>query len=98
MATVLVLYCRRMGNQIAHSDWLATSTEAMTYEEEDVTTSSCFKKTLLLVRQQPLRVEEDIVVHWVPFLFLPTPSHTLAGLLPLLSRWLGFIQGYGWGE
>ena len=30
VATVLVLYCTRMGNQIARSDWLATSTEAMT--------------------------------------------------------------------
>ena len=30
VAMVLILYCRRMGNRIAHSDWLATSTEAMT--------------------------------------------------------------------
>ena len=30
VTTVLVLYCRQMGNRIAHSDWLATSTEAMT--------------------------------------------------------------------
>ena len=30
VATVLILYCRRMGNQIARSDWLATSTEVMT--------------------------------------------------------------------
>ena len=30
VTTVLVLYCRRMGNRIARSDWLATSTEAMT--------------------------------------------------------------------
>ena len=26
---VLILYCRQMGNQIARSDWLATSTEAI---------------------------------------------------------------------
>ena len=39
VATVLAPYCSRMGNQIAHSDLFATSTEAMT-EEEDVVTAS----------------------------------------------------------
>ena len=45
VVTVLALYCSLMGNHKARSDLLATITEAMLREEEDVTTSSCFKKT-----------------------------------------------------
>ena len=43
---VLALYRNLIGNHRAHSDLLATITEAMSREEEDVTTSSCFKKTV----------------------------------------------------
>ena len=39
VATVLAPYCSRMGNCIAHSAWFATSTEAMTEEEDVVATS-----------------------------------------------------------
>ena len=42
---VLALYRSLMGNHKACSDLLATITEAISREEEDVTTSSCFKKT-----------------------------------------------------
>ena len=42
---VLALYRNLIGNHKACSDLLATITEAMSREEEDVTTSSCFKKT-----------------------------------------------------
>ena len=49
VVTVLVLYCRRMGNRIAHSDWLATSTEVIMGEEDDVMASSCFKRLLLFL-------------------------------------------------
>ena len=44
---VLVLYHSRMRNLKARLDLLATITEAMLREEEDVTMSSCFKKTAL---------------------------------------------------
>ena len=39
VAMVLTPYCSQMGNQIAHSDLFATSTEVMTEEEDIVTTS-----------------------------------------------------------
>ena len=42
---VLALYHSLMGNRKARSDLLATITEAMSREEEDITTSSWFKKT-----------------------------------------------------
>ena len=45
VVTVLSLYHSRIGNHKAHLDLLATITEAMSKEEEDVTMSSCFKKT-----------------------------------------------------
>ena len=45
VVTVLALYRSLMGNRRAHSDLLATITEAISREEEDVTASSCFKKT-----------------------------------------------------
>ena len=42
---VLALYRSLIGNRKARLDLLATITEAISREEEDVTTSSCFKKT-----------------------------------------------------
>ena len=42
---VLALYHSLIENRKACSDLLATITEAISREEEDVTTSSCFKKT-----------------------------------------------------
>ena len=45
VVTVLALYHNLIGNCKALSDLLATITEAMSREEEDITTSSCFKKT-----------------------------------------------------
>ena len=45
VVTVLALYHNLIGNRKARSDLLATITEAISKEEEDVTTSSCFKKT-----------------------------------------------------
>ena len=45
VVTVLALYRNLIGNCKAHLDLLATITEAMSREEEDITASSCFKKT-----------------------------------------------------
>ena len=74
VAMVLALYCSQMGNQIAHSDLSATSTEAIT-EEEDIVTTSCSKKTLCLFHWLPLPVGEVITTHQVSFLFLQALSH-----------------------
>ena len=60
--------------------------------------SSCSKKTLLPVHQHLLPVEEDIVVRWASFLFLPTLSRTSVSLLLLWLKWLEFVQGYEWSE
>ena len=43
---VLAWYRNLIGNCKALSDLLATITEAISREEEDVTMSSCFKKTV----------------------------------------------------
>ena len=48
---VLALYHNLTGNRKARLDLLATITEAISREEEDVTTSSCFKKTALQFHQ-----------------------------------------------
>ena len=45
VVTVLALYRSLIGNRKAHLDLLATITEAVSREEEDVTSSSCVKKT-----------------------------------------------------
>ena len=46
VVTVLALYRNLIGNHKARLDLLATITEAISREEEDITTSSCFKKTV----------------------------------------------------
>ena len=46
VVTVLALYHSLIGNRKARLDLLATITEAISREEEDITTSSCFKKTV----------------------------------------------------
>ena len=70
--TVLVLYCRRIGNRIACSDWLATSTEVMMGEEDDVEASSCFKKTPPLFHQHLQQVGVGGATHQVSFPFFLT--------------------------
>ena len=45
VVTVLALYRNLIGNHKALLDLLAAITEAISREEEDITTSSCFKKT-----------------------------------------------------
>ena len=79
VATVLTPYCSRMGNQIAHSDLFATSTEAMT-EEEDVVATPCSKKTLRLFCWLPQQVGEVVTTCRVSSLFPPILSHISQGL------------------
>ena len=86
VVTVLVLYRSLIGNRKAHSDLLATITEAMSREEEDVTTSSCFKKTAPRFCQHLLRSARGITTQRVFFLSPPSLLHISSSLLPPMSR------------
>ena len=86
VVTVLALYHSLIGNRKAHSDLLATITEAMLKEEEDVTTSSCFKKTAPRFHWHLLRSAGGITTLWVFFLSPPSLSHISLSLLPPMSR------------
>ena len=72
---VLALYCSLMGNCKARSDLLAIITEAMSREEEDVTTSSCFKKTAPRFRWRLPRFGGGVITQRVSFLSLPSLLH-----------------------
>ena len=72
---VLALYRNLIGNRKAHSDLLATITEAMSREEEDVTTSSCFKKTAPWFRRHLLRSARGAITQQIFFLSSPSLSH-----------------------
>ena len=96
VVTVLALYRSLMGNRKAHSDLLATITEAMSREEEDVTTSSCFKKTAPWFRWHLPRFAKVVITQWVSFLSLPSLSHTSLSLPPPTSRWFVLVPCFEW--
>ena len=98
VVTVLALYRSLMGNCKAHSDLLATITEAMLREEEDITTSSCFKKTAPRFRRLLPRFARGIITQRVSFLSLPNLSHTSLSLPPLMLRWFVLALGFEWGR
>ena len=81
----------------ACSDLLATITEAMSREEEDVTTSSCFKKTAPRFRQHLPRFARGVITQWVSFPSLPSLLHILLSLPPPMLRWFIFALGFKWG-
>ena len=93
MTTVLALYCSRMENQIAHSDLFATSTEAIT-EEEDIVMTPCSKKMLRLFCWPPWQFGEDVTTQQDFFLFLLILLHISLGLPPLELRqmWLSYVH------
>ena len=99
VVTVLALYCSLMGNHKARSDLLATITEAISREEEDITTSSCFKKTAPQFCQHLPRSARGVTTQRVSFLSPLDLSHISLDLHPPMSRWfvlvLGFERG-GW--
>ena len=97
VVTVLALYCSLMGNHKAHSDLLATITEAMSREEEDITPSSCFKKTAPRFRRHLPRFARGVITQWVSFPSLPSLLHILLSLPPPMSRWFIFALGFEWG-
>ena len=85
VTTVLTLYCREIGNQIARSDLFATSTEAI-MEEEDIVTASCSKKMVCLSHWRLQRVGGGITTQQVSFPSSPILSDTFLSLLPLQLR------------
>ena len=97
VVTVLALYRNLTGNRKACSDLLATITEAISREEEDVTASSCFKKTAPRFRRHLLRSARGVTTQQVSFLPPPSLSHISLSLPPPMSRRfvlvLGFEQG-----
>ena len=91
---VLALYCSLIGNRKARSDLLATITEAISREEEDVTTSSCFKKTAPWFRRHLPRSVGGVSTQWVFFLSPPSLSHISLNLLPPMSWWFVLALGF----
>ena len=94
---VLALYHSRMGNHKARSDLLATITEALLREEEDVTTSSCFKKTALRFCWHLPQFARGIITQRVSFLSFPSLLHISLSLPPPMSRWFIRALGFEWG-
>ena len=86
VVTVLALYHSLIGNCKGCSDLLATITEAISREEEDITTSSCFKKTAPRFCQHLPQSAGGITTQRVFFLSPPSLSHISLSLLPLMSR------------
>ena len=97
VVTVLALYRNLIGNRRAHSDLLATITEAISREEEDVTMSSCSKKTALQFHRHLPRSARGITTQWVSFLSPPSLSHISLSLPPPMSKWFILVPGSEWG-
>ena len=95
VVTVLALYCSRMGNCRARLDILATITEAMLREEEDVTASSCFKKTAPWSHRHLLQFARGITTQQVSFLFPPNFSHIWPSPSLLSSGHCEFVPYFG---
>ena len=97
VVTVLALYRSLMGNHKARLDLFATITEAMSREEEDVTTSSCFKKTAPQFHRHLLRFARGIITQRVSFLSPPSLLHISLSLPPPMSRQFVLVLGFEWG-
>ena len=91
---ILALYRNLIGNHRARSDLLATITEAISREEEDITTSSCFKKTVLRFRRHLPRSVRGIITQQVSFLSPPSLLHISSSLPPLLLRRFVLALGF----
>ena len=96
VVTVLALYRSLMGNRKARSDLLATITEAMSREEEDITTSSYFKKTAPRFHRHLPRFARGVITQQVSFPSLPSLSHISLSLPPPMSRWFILALGFEW--
>ena len=98
VVTVLALYRSLMGNHKARSDLLATITEAMSREEENVTASSCFKKTVPQFHRLLSQFARGVITQRVSFLSLPSLLHISSNLPPPSSRWCILVLGCEWGS
>ena len=94
VVTVLALYCNLIGNHRARSDLLATITEAISREEEDVTMSSCFKKTVPRFHWHLLRSARGRVTQRVSFLSPPSFSHISLSPPPQMLKWFVLALGF----
>ena len=92
--TVLALYRSLIGNRNARSDLLATITEAISREEEDVTVSSCAKKTAPWFRRHLPQSARGVVTQRVSFLSLPSLLHISLSLPLPMSRWFVLALGF----
>ena len=95
VVTVLALYRSSIGNRKAHLDLLATITEAISREEEDVMMSSCFKKTASRFRWHLPQSARGITTQRVSSLSLPSLLHISSSLPPLMLRRFEFALGSG---
>ena len=95
---VLARYHNLIGNHKALLDLLAMITEAISREEEDVTTSSCFKKTAPWRHWHLPRFVRGAITQRVSFLSPPGLSHISLSLPPPMSRWFKLAPGSEWGE
>ena len=86
VVTVLALYRNLIGNHKARSDLLAIITEVILREEEDVTTSSCFKKTASRFRWHLPQSARGVTTQRVSFLSPPSLSHISLSLPPPVSK------------
>ena len=91
---VLALYRNLIGNHKARLDLLATITEAILREEEDITMSSCFKKTAPWFRWCLLQSVGGVTTQQVFFLSPPSLSHISLSLLPPMLRWFVLALGF----
>ena len=94
VVTVLALYHSLIGNRKAHSDFWATITEAMSREEEDITTSSCFKKTVPRLRRHLPQSARGVTTQRVSSLSPLSLSHISLSLPPPMLRWLVLVPGF----
>ena len=97
VVTVLAQYHNLIGNRKALSDLLAMITEAILREKEDVTMSSCFKKTVPWSRQHLPRFVRGVITQQVSFLSPPSLSHISLSLPPPMLRWFILALGFEWG-
>ena len=98
VVTVLARYHNLIGNRKALLDLLATITKAISREEEDITTSSCFKKTAPRSCWHLPRFVRGAITQWVSFLSPPSLSHISLSLPPPMSRQFELAPGSKWGE
>ena len=91
---VLALYHSLMGNRKACSDLLATITEAISREEEDIMMSSSFKKTVPRFCRHLLRSVRGVITQRVSFLSPPSLLRISSSPPRLMSKRFVLVLGF----